>query len=120
MCGWDRPRVQRRLLGLHNALIRLARRRLRICTPYFSPDQTMADLLEAAAAYMAFVEGMDDFSRPQLMNTVRQGGAEDFSREEGLRSFGQLLRTGKLQKLEGGRFKASEQIGFQPDARAAG
>ncbi len=80
----------------------------------------LPDLLEAAAAYMAFVEGMDDFSRPQLMNTVRQGGAEDFSREEGLRSFGQLLRTGKLQKLEGGRFKASEQIGFQPDARAAG
>ena len=80
----------------------------------------LPELLEAAAAYMAFVEGMDDFSRPQLMNTVRQGGAEDFSREEGLRSFGQLLRTGKLQKLEGGRFKASEQIGFQPDARAAG
>ena len=80
----------------------------------------LPDLLEAAAAYMAFVEGMDDFSRPQLMNTVRQGGTEDFSREEGLRSFGQLLRTGKLQKLEGGRFKASEQIGFQPDARAAG
>ncbi|MCF7726402.1 hypothetical protein GLP59_08820 [Sulfitobacter sp. M220] len=80
----------------------------------------LPDLLEAAAAYMAFVEGMDEFSRPQLMNTVRQGGADDFSREEGLRSFGLLLRTGKLQKLDGGRFKASEQIGFQPDERAAG
>ena len=80
----------------------------------------LPDLLEAAAAYMAFVEGMDEFSRPQLMNTVRQGGADDFSREEGLRSFGLLLRTGKLQKLDGGRFKASEQIGFQPDERAVG
>ncbi|WP_138923800.1 hypothetical protein [Sulfitobacter sp. BSw21498] len=80
----------------------------------------LPDLLEAAAAYMAFVEGMDEFSRPQLMNTVRQGGADDFSREEGLRSFGLLLRTGKLQKLDGGRFKASKQIGFQPDERAAG
>ena len=46
--------------------------------------------------------------------------ADDFSREEGLRSFGLLLRTGKLQKLDGGRFKASEQIGFQPDERAVG
>jgi len=79
----------------------------------------LPDLLEAAAAYMAFVEGLDQFSRPQLMNTVRQNSDEDFSREEGLRYFGQLLRTGKLQKLNGGRFKASDDIGFQPDARAA-
>ncbi|MEC9433998.1 MAG: phospholipase D-like domain-containing protein [Pseudomonadota bacterium] len=43
---------------LHNALIRLARRRLRICTPYFSPDRTMADLLEAAAKRGVEVEVM--------------------------------------------------------------
>lgn len=79
----------------------------------------LPDLLEAAAAYMAFVEGLDQFSRPQLMNTVRQSSDEDFSREEGLRHFGQLLRTGKLQKLNGGQFKATDDIGFQPDARAA-
>jgi len=29
------------------------------------------------------------------------------------------LRTGKLQKLNGGQFKATDDIGFQPDARAA-
>lgn len=80
----------------------------------------LPDLLEAAAAYMSFVEGLDQFSRPQLMNTVRQADPEDFSREDGLRSFGQLLRNGKLQKLDGGRFRASEDIGFQPDTRAAG
>ncbi|MGR3780017.1 MAG: phospholipase D-like domain-containing protein [Albimonas sp.] len=43
---------------LHNALIRLSRRRLRICTPYFSPDQVMAELLIAAADRGVEVEVM--------------------------------------------------------------
>ncbi len=82
---------------------------------------TLPQLLEAAASYMSFVEGREQFSRPQLMTKVRQSGAqEDFSREDGLRSFGQLLRTGKISKIKGGRFTVSDDIGFQPDKRAAG
>ena len=81
----------------------------------------LPDLLEAAAAYMSFVEGREQFSRPQLMTKVRQAGPEDgFSREDTLRSFGKLLRDGKIQKLKGGRFVASQDIGFHPDERAAG
>ena len=68
---------------------------------------------------MAFVEGHDDFSRPQLMHKVRALDPEDFRREDGLRSFGQLLRDGKIEKLEGGRFAATGEIGFKP-RRAAG
>ena len=82
---------------------------------------SLPDLLEAAAAYLSFVEGREQFSRPQLMSKVRQvGGEEGFSREEGLRHFGQLLRKGKIEKIKGGRFTASEDIGFRPDERAAG
>lgn len=81
----------------------------------------LPDLLEAAAAYLSFVEGRDQFSRPQLMNKVRQVEANDFNREDGLRSFGQLLREGKIEKTGGGRFTASGDIGFRPDdERAAG
>ncbi len=81
----------------------------------------LPQLLEAAAAYMSFVEGREQFSRPQLMTKVRQVGPEDgFSREDGLRSFGQLLRTGKIEKIKGGRFTVSDDIGFRPDRRAAG
>ena len=80
----------------------------------------LPDLLEAAAAYMSFVEGREEFSRPQLMNTVRQADPEDFSREDGLRSFGQLLRSGKIEKIDGGRFTVSDQIGFRPGERAVG
>ncbi len=81
---------------------------------------TLPEMLEAAAAYMSFVENRDQFSRPQLMNKVRQLQVESFNREDGLRTFGQLLRDGKIEKTGGGRFTASGQIGFQPDSRAAG
>ncbi|MCE8537155.1 chemotaxis protein CheA [Ruegeria pomeroyi] len=78
------------------------------------------ELLEAAASYLSFVEGRDQFSRPQLMNKVRQLDDQEFNREDGLRSFGQLLREGKLKKTASGQFTASGQIGFRPDKRAAG
>ena len=74
----------------------------------------LPDLLEAAAAYMSFVEGRDQFSRPQLMTTVRQAEMRESSREDRLRSFGQLLREGKIEKTSGGRFTASDRISFKP------
>lgn len=80
----------------------------------------LPEVLEAAAAYLSFVEGHDQFSRPQLMTRVRQADCGEFSREDGLRSFGQLLRSGKIEKIKGGRFAASDAIGFKPDERAAG
>ena len=80
----------------------------------------LPDLLEAAAAYMSFVEGFDEFSRPQLMNKLRKLEGLEFSREDGLRTFGNLLREGKIERLAGGRFTVSDSIGFRPNARAAG
>lgn len=79
----------------------------------------LSQLLEAAAAYLSFVEGHEQFSRPQLMNKLRQLETPAFNREDGLRSFGQLLREGKIEKTGGGRFTASGDIGFQPDEREA-
>ena len=80
----------------------------------------LPELLEAAASYMSFVEGRDQFSRPQLMGKVRSIGLPDFTREDGLRSFGQLLRAGKIEKIKGGRFTVSDEIGYRPDHRAVG
>lgn len=80
----------------------------------------LPDLLEAAAAYLAFVEERDQFSRPQLMDTIRQVQGTAFSREDGLRSFGQLLRAGKIEKIKAGQFSATGDIGFRPETRAAG
>ena len=78
------------------------------------------ELLEAAASYLSFVEGRDHFSRPQLMNKVRSVGHGDFNRENGLRSIGQLLREGKIERSDNGHFSATDVIGFRPQKRAAG
>jgi hypothetical protein len=78
---------------------------------------TLPDLLEAAAAYLADVEGRTQFSRPMLMGKLKEVDEEGFSREEGLRSFGKLLREGKLQKLSGGRFAVTEETEFRAEAR---
>lgn len=82
--------------------------------------QNLGEVLEAAASYMAFVEGQDAFSRPQLMSKLSGTEHADTSREDRLRSFGQLLRAGKIRKLGGGRFEASEDISYRPNIRAAG
>jgi len=77
----------------------------------------LPDLLEAAAAYLSDVEGRSQFSRPMLMGKLREIDEEGFSREDGLRSFGQLLREGKLQKLSGGRFAVTEETEFRGAAQ---
>lgn len=83
--------------------------------------QELPDLLEAAAAYTAFVEGRDNFTRPQVMRRAAAvAGKDNFSREDCLRSFGQLLREGKINKLSRGQFVVSEETRFRPDARIAG
>ncbi|MEP2533979.1 hypothetical protein [Shimia sp.] len=80
----------------------------------------LPEILEAAAAYVTFVEGHDRFSRPMLMRLARDANEEDFSREVGLRSFGQLLREKKIEKIAGGRFTANASINYKPDDRAVG
>ncbi|MDT8325971.1 MAG: hypothetical protein RQ750_01110 [Roseovarius sp.] len=81
----------------------------------------LPELLEAAAAYLADVEGRPQFSRPMLMGKLKEVEQDRFSREDGLRSFGQLLRQGKLQKLAGGRFSVTEETEYRgPGARNVG
>ena len=81
----------------------------------------LPDLLEAAAAYSTFVEGQPHFSRPEIMKrAARIDPALKASREAGLRSFGQLLRQGKIHKLQRGQFTVDETTRFNPTQRYAG
>lgn len=78
---------------------------------------SLSDLLEAAAAYTANVEGIAHFSRPQILRRV-EGVTEDedYSREDGLRSFGMLLRQGKIQKVRRGQFVLTDASRFKNEA----
>ncbi len=78
----------------------------------------MPDLLEAAAAYTACIEGRPHFSRPHLMRHVA-AVADDTAagREDSMRSFGQLLRQGKIEKVKRGQFAITDSSYYLAEAR---
>ncbi|MGO4855295.1 hypothetical protein [Phaeovulum sp. W22_SRMD_FR3] len=72
--------------------------------------EALPDLLEAAAAYTAAVEGRPHFSRPQIIRKLDAVSEdESYSREDSLRSFGMLLRQGKIAKVRRGQFEITQQ-----------
>ncbi|PPB79817.1 hypothetical protein LV82_02609 [Albidovulum inexpectatum] len=82
--------------------------------------RNLAELLEAAAAYTALFEGMEKFSRPHILRKVAEIDADsDSAREERLRTFGMLLREGRIEKIGPGQFKVSSNSRFLVERRAA-
>jgi hypothetical protein len=80
----------------------------------------LPELLEAAAAYTSTVEGNPHFSRPQILNKVARVSDDDaYTREDGMRSFGMLLRQGKIQKVRRGQFMLTDVSRFMTEARRA-
>lgn len=79
---------------------------------------SLEQILEASAAYLAGIEGRSHFSRPQLMQhlsaVVPQGS---YQREDGLRSFGSLLRNGRFAKVRRGQFTLSDESAYLAEAR---
>ncbi len=78
----------------------------------------LPDLMEAAAAYVACVEKREHFSRPQLMRRIGALGAPgELSREDGLISFGTLLRNGRFAKVRRGQYALSEDSDYLAEAK---
>lgn len=83
--------------------------------------RSMAELLEAAAAYATCVEKRAQFTRPQLMRRmIASAGGKPVSREDGLRSFGTLLRTGRIEKVTRGHYSLAETSPYLAEARRLG
>ncbi|WP_333816928.1 hypothetical protein, partial [Tabrizicola sp.] len=80
--------------------------------------RSMAEMLEAAAAYATCVENREQFTRPQLMRRMMaSAGGKSVSREDGLRSFGTLLRTGRIEKVTRGHYSLAETSPYLAEAR---
>lgn len=79
--------------------------------------RTLPEMIEASAAYLAIVQKRDAFSRPQLMANVAAAMPGDLPREDGLRSFGALLRSGRLSKLRRGQFVLSQQSNYLTEGK---
>ena len=81
-------------------------------------NDKMADMLEAAAAYAVCIEGRSQFTRSQLMRRLAAClGGRAVDREEGLRSFGSLLRTGRVEKLNRGNYTLAAASPYLAEAR---
>jgi hypothetical protein len=80
--------------------------------------RSMAEMLEAAAAFATCVEKRAQFTRPQLMRRMMaSAGGKPVSREDGLRSFGTLLRTGRIEKVARGHYALAETSPYLAEAR---
>lgn len=80
--------------------------------------RSMVEMLEAAAAFATCVEKREQFTRPQLMRRMMaSAGGKPVSREDGLRSFGTLLRTGRIEKVTRGHYALAESSPYLAEAR---
>ena len=78
----------------------------------------LSEMLEAAAVYCAEVLKRPEFSRRHLLNQMRAlPEAEDISREDQLRSFGTLLRQGRITRMDSGSYALTERSPFLAEAK---
>ena len=78
----------------------------------------LPDLIEAAAVYCATVLNRPEFSRPLILRQIAglPGGA-GASREDSLRSFGKLMRAGRISKVRAGHFAVTDASPYLAEAR---
>ena len=70
----------------------------------------LPDMLEAAAVYCAQVLGRPQFSRPMVLGQLATlPEAAEYSREDGLRVFGTLMRQGRIAKIKHGQFAVTDR-----------
>jgi hypothetical protein len=82
--------------------------------------ESLSSLLEAAVAYAAHIEGRTEVTRPQMVEyVVTVQPAVEHDRELLLRSFGSLLRDGRIEKASRGHFALGHSSAMHVDARKA-
>jgi len=72
----------------------------------------LPEVMEAAAAYATHVEGRPHVTRPLVMSRVLEQN-NSVKREDALRTFGRLLRDGRIIRLKRGKFAVAEDTRFR-------
>ncbi len=78
------------------------------------------ELIEASAAFGITDLGQDAVSRGEIVRRVNKHLNGGLSREDALRAFGQLLREGRLARVQRGAFGITEKTRFVVRQSAAG
>ena len=79
---------------------------------------TLAEMTEAAAAFVTHVDGIAEFTRPQVMRlVVATGSPMTRNREDLLRAFGGLMREGRLRRSRRGQFELTDGSEFAQAAQ---
>ena len=77
--------------------------------------RSQADYIEAAAAWLTWIEEQPHFTRLKVINLVTETlGEQQFNRDTGLHSFGNLIREQVLVKEQRGQFSISPKTRFHP------
>ena len=74
----------------------------------------LPELVEAAAGYITFVEGEEDFTRPQVTKKLQLVVDDSVEREDILLTFGRLIRLGRIKKTPSGRFAVAADTPYRP------
>ncbi|MEM9270758.1 MAG: hypothetical protein AAGA78_17705, partial [Pseudomonadota bacterium] len=87
----------------------------------FNKAETLTDLVEVAAAYTTIIEGQASFSRRALLERIDEVAADKkYSAEVRIKSFGKLLRAGKIIRVDDGQFALSGDALRDFEERLAG
>jgi len=69
---------------------------------------SLTDLLEASAAYSTLVNGRPSFSRGEVLDMLDEFSDEEgFSQEARIKTFGSLLRGGRINRVNNGEYEMS-------------
>lgn len=82
---------------------------------------SMTDLLEASAAYRTLVNGRPSFSRGEVLELLDEFSDDGFSQETRIKTFGSLLRGGRIQRVDNGEYEMSlDALSEYEDVRQVG
>ncbi|MEO1551194.1 MAG: hypothetical protein AAFR93_12320, partial [Pseudomonadota bacterium] len=87
----------------------------------FNKAETLTDLVEVTAAYTTLIEGQPNFSRRALLERIDEVAADkNYSAEVRIKSFGKLMRAGKIIRVDDGQFSLSGEALRTFESRLAG